>query len=89
MLITAKEMDVGRTYQNSDNYIAALNRFKKVVDIYSKTSHVAEALARLTETYFRLGLYEEAKVYASVLGHNFPESSWYKDSYELIKDNVE
>jgi outer membrane protein assembly factor BamD len=84
--LAAKEMDVGRTYQNSDKYIAAINRFKKVVDSYSKTSHVPEALARLTETYFRLGLYEEAKVYASVLGHNYPQDKWYKYTYSLFED---
>ena len=83
--LAAKEMDVGRTYQNLDNYIAALNRFKTVVDSYSKTSHAPEALARLTETYFRLGLYEQAKVYASVLGHNYPQNKWYKYTYSLFE----
>ena len=94
--LAAKEMDVGRTYQNLDNYISAINRFKTVVDLYSKTSHVPEALARLTEMYYKIGLYEEAKVYASVLGYNYPENKWYLYSYslfqkekEILKDNKE
>ena len=87
--LAAKEMDIGRTYQSLDNYISAINRFKTVVEIYPKTSHVAEALARLTETYYRLGLYNEAKVYASVLGHNYPENKWYSYSYSLFKKEKE
>ena len=87
--LAAKEMDIGRTYQNLDNYISAINRFKAVVELYSKTSHVPEALARLTETYYRLGLYNEAKVYASVLGHNYPENKWYSYSYSLFKKEKE
>ena len=82
--LAAREMNVGRTYQDLDNYIAAINRFKIVVDSYSKTSHLPEALARLTELYFMLGLYNEAKVYASVLGHNYPNNKWYIYSYSLF-----
>ena len=82
-------MDIGRTYQSLDNYISAINRFKTVIEIYSKTSHVPEALARLTETYYRLGLYNEAKVYASVLGYNYPENKWYSYSYSLFKKEKE
>jgi len=84
--LAAREMNVGRTYQALDNYIAAINRFKTVVDTYSKTSHLPEALARLTELYFVLGLYDEAKVYASVLGHNYPNDKWYSYSYSLFTD---
>ena len=82
--LAAREMNIGRTYQGSDNYIAAINRFKSVVDYYSQTSHLPEALARLTELYFMLGLYNEAKVYASVLGHNYPSNKWYLYSYSLF-----
>jgi len=82
--LAAREMNIGRTYQDLDNYIAAINRFKIVVDSYSKTSHLPEALARLTELYFMLGLYNEAKVYASVLGHNYPNNKWYIYSYSLF-----
>ena len=84
--LAAREMNVGRIYQSLDNYIAAINRFKTVVDLYSKTSHLPEALARLTELYFVLGLYEEAKVYASVLGYNYPNNKWYIYSYSLFLD---
>ena len=87
--LAAKEMDVGRTYQSLDNYISAINRFKTVIDLYPKTSHVPEALARLTEVYFSLGLYTEAKVYASVLGHNYPANKWYSYSYSLFKKEKE
>ena len=82
--LAAREMNVGRTYQDLDNYIAAINRFKIVVDSYSQTSHLPEALARLTELYFTLGLFNEAKVYASVLGHNYPNNKWYIYSYSLF-----
>jgi len=84
--LAAREMNVGRTYQGFNNHIAAINRFKTVVDIYSKTSHLPEALARLTELYFMLGLYDQAKVYASVLGHNYPNNKWYSYSYSLFKE---
>jgi outer membrane protein assembly factor BamD len=82
--LAAMEMNVGRTYQGLDNYIAAINRFKTVVDSYASTSHVPEALARLTELYFTLGLYNEAKIYASVLGYNYPSNKWYNYSYSLF-----
>ena len=84
-------MDIGRTYQNLDNYISAINRFKTVVELYSKTSHVPEALARLTETYYRLGLYNEAKVYASVLGywHRDTICQWTKDQWNRLTRKVE
>jgi len=82
--LAAMEMNIGRTYQGLDNYIAAINRFKTVVDSYSSTSHVPEALARITELYFTLGLYNEAKIYASVLGHNYPSNKWYNYSYSLF-----
>tara|TARA_B100000686_G_scaffold353260_1_gene458173 strand:- start:13743 stop:14624 length:882 start_codon:yes stop_codon:yes gene_type:complete len=84
--LAGKEMDVGRTYLKLNNYISAINRFKKVVDSYSKTSHIPEALARLTELYLYLGIYDQAKIYASVLGHNYPQNKWYTYSYELFND---
>lgn len=89
--LAGKEMDVGRTYLKLNNYISAINRFKKVVDSYSNTSHAPEALARLTELYLYLGVYDQAKVYASVLGHNYPKNKWYMYSYELfngLKENT-
>ncbi|WP_294642389.1 outer membrane protein assembly factor BamD [uncultured Aureimonas sp.] len=83
--LAGKEMQVGRYYQERREYIAAINRFKNVVDTYPGTRHVEEALARLTETYYAMGLTQEAQASASVLGQNFPESEWYRDSYALLQ----
>ncbi|MBB3934369.1 outer membrane protein assembly factor BamD [Aureimonas phyllosphaerae] len=85
--LAGKEMQVGRYYQERREYIAAINRFKNVVDTYPGTRHVEEALARLTETYYAMGLTQEAQASASVLGQNFPESEWYRDSYALLQSN--
>ena len=90
MLITrdqlaGKEMLVGRYYQERREFLAAINRYRKVVETYPKTRHVEEALARLTESYYSLGLVEEAQNSAAVLGHNFPDSEWYNDSYKLLQ----
>ena len=82
--LAGKEMSVGRYYQDRGEYLAAINRFKKVLDKYQTTTHVPEALARLTESYLALGLEGEAKRTASVLGHNFPGSPWYEESYDLL-----
>jgi len=86
--LAGKEMEIGRYYLKRDEYIAASNRFKYVVDEYQTTSHTAEALHRLVEVNLRLGLKDEAKKYAAVLGHNFPGSDWYKFSYEMMKGNL-
>lgn len=83
--LAGKEMQVGRYYLERRNYIAAINRFKNVVDTYSQTRHVEEALARLTEAYYAMGLTQEAQASASVLGQNFPDSQWYGDSYALLQ----
>ncbi|RCK49900.1 transporter [Thalassospira profundimaris] len=82
--MAGKEMSVGRYYQDRGDYLAAINRFQKVVTTYQTTTHVPEALSRLTECYLALGLTGEAKKTASVLGYNFPGSEWYKDSYDLL-----
>lgn len=83
--IAGKEMLVGRYYMERREFLASINRFRGVVEDFPKTRHVEEALARLTESYFSLGLVEEAQNSAAVLGHNFPDSQWYKDSYELLQ----
>lgn len=83
--LAANEMEVGRYYLNDRNYVAAINRFKAVVTDYQTTAHVEEALARLTECYMALGIAKEAQNAAAVLGHNFPDSKWYKDSYALLQ----
>lgn len=83
--LAAKEMDVGRYYLKRRNYLASINRFKKVVSEYSETRQVEEALMRLTEAYMALGIANEAQTAAAVLGHNFPQSRWYKDAYDLLQ----
>ena len=82
--MAGKEMAVGRFYQNQRKYLAAMNRFKRVVEEYQQTSQIPEALYRLTETYFALGLTDEAEKAAAVLGHNYPQSEWYKHAYGLL-----
>ncbi|WP_068314843.1 outer membrane protein assembly factor BamD [Polycladidibacter hongkongensis] len=84
--LAGKEMEVGRYYLVRKNYLAAINRFKLVVTNYQTTRHVEEALFRLTESYYALGVVNEAQTAAAVLGHNFPDSEWYKDAYSLLKD---
>jgi outer membrane protein assembly factor BamD len=83
--LAGKEMEVGRYNLQKRNYTAAINRFKTVVTQYQTTRHVEEALARLTEAYMAIGIVGEAQTAAAVLGHNFPDSPWYKDAYNLVK----
>ncbi len=85
--LAGKEMDIGRWYLEQGHYNAAINRFRQVVDNYETTTHTPEALHRLTEAYLTLGLVEEARASAAVLGHNFPGSDWYIDSYALLVDD--
>ena len=82
--LAGKEMDIGRYYLIRKNYIAAINRFRRVIERFQTTTHVPEALHRLTEAYLALGVTKEAKNAAAVLGHNFPGSAWYADSYALL-----
>jgi outer membrane protein assembly factor BamD len=83
--LAGKEMEVGRFYQQQGQYLGAINRFRNVVQRYQTTSHVPEALHRLVECYLALGLVDEARRTASVLGFNYPGSEWYADSYALIE----
>jgi outer membrane protein assembly factor BamD len=83
--LAGKEMMIGRYYLERRNYTGAINRFKVVVTRYQRTRHVEEALLRLTEAYMALGIVEEAQTSAAVLGHNFPDSRWYKDAYALMQ----
>lgn len=83
--LAGKEMLVGRYYQERREFLGAINRFRKVVERMQTTRHVEEALARLVECYYSLGLAGEAQTAAAILGHNFPESQWYKDSYALLQ----
>jgi outer membrane protein assembly factor BamD len=82
--LAAHEMEVGRYYLTRKNYVAAINRFKVVVTEYQTTAHVEEALMRLVEANMALGIRDEAQNAAAVLGHNFPDSKWYKDAYTLL-----
>ncbi|HWA29708.1 MAG TPA: outer membrane protein assembly factor BamD [Rhizomicrobium sp.] len=82
--LAGKEMEVGRYYLFRHDYIGAINRFKTVVQRYQRTSQIAEALERLTEAYYALGVYNEAKTAAAVLGANYPGSPWYQDAYDLL-----
>jgi outer membrane protein assembly factor BamD len=83
--LAGKDMQIGRYYLERRQYLAAVKRFRSVVEDYSNTRHVEEALARLTEAYYALGLTSEAQTAAAVLGHNYPDSQWYKDSYNLLQ----
>ncbi len=82
--LAGKDMDVGRYYLKQRKYLASINRFKTVIDRYQTTTHVPEALHRLVEAYLALGIVGEAKKMASVLGHNYPGSEWYIDSFEMV-----
>jgi len=82
--LAGKEMAIGRYYQNQRHHVAAINRYRSVVDNFQTTTHTAEALHRLVECYLAIGVAEEAKNVAAVLGHNYPGSDWYADSYKLI-----
>ncbi len=82
--LAGKEMSVGRWYLRREQHVAAINRFRKVITDYQTTSHVPEALHRLTEAYLALGVIPEAQAAAAVLGHNYPGSEWYQDSYDIL-----
>ncbi len=86
--LAGKEMEIGRYYLQQSEYISAINRFQYVIDNYQTTSHVPEALHRLVEAYLRLGVADEAKRNAAVLGYNYPGSEWYQYSYEMVKGNL-
>lgn len=85
--LAGKEMLVGRYYLNQRNYIAAINRFREVLAKYQTTRHAEEALMRLTEAYLALGIPNEAQTAAAILGHNYPDSIWYKDAYARLQSD--
>ena len=80
-------MEIGRYYLKRQEYLAAMNRFKRVIETYQTTTHVPEALERLVECDLALGLNKEAKENAAVLGYNYPGSHWYTDAYALVTGN--
>ncbi len=83
--LAGKDMEIGRFYQRSANWLAATYRFRNVVDKYQTSSHTPEALERLVETYLALGIPEEAWKAAAVLGKNYPETYWYRQSLRLLQ----
>ena len=82
--IAAKHMDIALFYLKQKKYLAAMRRYKKVIDDHSKSKFTPEALHRLVEIYYSLGMIEDAKKTASVIGYNYPDSKWYRYSYELV-----
>ena len=86
--LAGKEMEIGRYYQRAGRWLAAQIRFQNVIESYQTTSHAPEALYRLTESSLALGVPEEAKKYAAVLGTNYPGSEWYEKAYELIGEEA-
>ena len=86
-LLASKEMYLARHYQKKNKWIAAINRYKIVVEKYDKTIYVEEALHRLVETNYKIGLIDESKKYASLLGYNYQSSEWYKKSYKVFNKN--
>ena len=86
-LLASKEMYLARHYQKKNKWIAAINRHKIVVEKYDKTIYVEEALHRLVETNYKIGLIDESKKYASLLGYNYQSSEWYKKSYKVFNKN--
>lgn len=85
--LAGREMDVGRYYQDRAQYLAAVNRYRVVVSNYQTTRHVEEALLRLTESYLALGVVSEAQTAAAVLGHNFPDSEWYRSAFQALRSD--
>ncbi len=84
--LAGREMMIGRFYLKQGDYLAAINRFRSVIDKYQTTTHAPEALERLTEAYLSLGVVREAQTSAAVLGYNYPGSRWYMDAYTLLTD---
>jgi outer membrane protein assembly factor BamD len=82
--LAGREMTIGRFYLHEGEYLAAINRFRTVIDKYQTTTHAPEALERLTEAYLSLGVVREAQTSAAVLGYNYPGSPWYMDAYALL-----
>lgn len=85
--LAGKEMEIGRYYQKNGQHLAAIGRFKNVVDNFDTTSHTPEALHRMTESFLMLGIREEARKSAAILGYNYPGSKWYRYAYNLVEKN--
>ena len=88
-VLASKEIFLGRYYMNKEKWIASINRFKQVVELYNTTAYIEEALHRLVELHYRLGLIDEAKKYANLLGYNYQSSQWYEATYIIFNKNYE
>ena len=88
-ILASKEIYLGRYYIKKEKWIAAINRFKEVVDNYNTTIYVEEAMHRLVEIHYRLGLLDEAKKYVSLLGYNYQSSKWYEASFSIFNKDYE
>jgi len=88
-ILAAKEMHIGRFYLKKEKWIPAINRFKKVIRDYDRTIYAEEALHRLVEVHYRIGLLEESKKYAILLGYNYQSGEWYENSYRVFNKNYE
>ncbi len=88
-LLASKQLYIGKYYLDKKKWIPAINRFQNIVNDYDETEYVEEALHRLVEVHFLLGLEEESKKYASLLGYNYQSSEWYKESYRIFNKNYE
>ena len=86
-ILASKEMYIGRHYQKKNKWIAAINRFKNVISIYDETAYVEEALHRLVEIHYKIGLVDESQKYANLLGYNYLSSDWYLKSYKIFNEN--
>ena len=86
-ILASKEMYLGRYYFEKKKWIPAINRFRTIVDNYDTTIYAEEALHRLVEINYRLGLIEESKKYANTLGYNYQSSDWYKNTYKIFNQN--
>ena len=82
-------MYIGRHYIKKEKWIAAINRFKNVIEQYETTIYVEEAIHRLVEIYYYLGLVDESKKYANLLGYNYGSSQWYKESYKIFNKDYQ
>ena len=87
--LAAKEMYIARYYMQNQKWIPALNRLKTVVDKYDKTIFIEEALHRIVEVYYKIGLVEQSKEAAAILGYNYQSSEWYERSYKVFNEKYE
>ena len=85
--LAGKDMTIGRYYLQREHYLSAINRFRSVIEKYETTTHIPESLHRLVESYLALGMVSEARKTAAVLSYNYPNNSWYRDTYTLLEDN--